>query len=48
LRRLDIGLAVADDKAALVAHRPVLHQIVDHARRGLAPVMVFEIAGDAA
>ena len=27
-------------------HRPVLHQIVDHAGRRLAPVMVFEIAGD--
>src|SRR5260370_3126091 len=31
-----------------MAHRPVLHQIMNHARRGLAPMMVFEIAGDGA
>ena len=45
-RRLDIGRAVADDKTALAPHRPVLHQIVDHAGARLSPVMVFEIALD--
>jgi hypothetical protein len=34
-RRLDIGRAVADDKTAFAPHRPVLHQIVDHAGLGL-------------
>ena len=46
--RLDIAVAIANDKTSLVAHRPVLHQIVDHAGRRFAPMMVFEIAGDGA
>ena len=46
LRRLDIGRAVADDKTALAPHRPVLHQVVDHAGARLSPVMVLEIALD--
>ena len=45
-RRLDIGRAVADDKTALSPHRPVRHQIEDHAGARLAPMVIFEIAGD--
>ena len=33
-------------KLPCVAHRPVRHQIVDHAGRRFAPVMIFEIALD--
>ena len=43
---LDVALAVADDKAAGVAHRPMLHQVMDHAGRRFAPVMILEIARD--
>jgi len=46
LSGLDIALAVADDKTADVAHRPMLHQVMDHAGRRFAPVMIFEIARD--
>src|SRR4030088_1607394 len=45
-RCLDIGRAVADDKTALAPHWPMLHQIEDHARARLSPVVVFEIAGN--
>ena len=45
-RGLDIGGAIANDKTAGVLHRPVIHQIVDHAGARLAPVMILEIAGD--
>ena len=33
-------------KLPCVAHRPVRHQVVDHAGRRFAPVMVFQIALD--
>src|SRR5581483_9098075 len=46
LGRLQVAQAIADHETALVADRPVLHQIVDHAGLRFAPVMVFEIALD--
>src|SRR5262245_46798193 len=45
-RGLDVAVAVADDKTAFVPYRPVRHQIVDHAGRGFAPMVFFEIALD--
>ncbi len=44
--RLDIARAVADDKTALAPHRPMLHQVMDHAGARLSPMVVFEIALD--
>src|SRR5258708_1384881 len=46
LRSLDIGRAIANDKTAVAPHRPMRHQIEDHAGAWLAPVVVLEIAGD--
>src|SRR6185437_500330 len=42
-RRLDIALAVANDKAAFMADRPMFHQVVNHAGLWLSPVVIFEI-----
>ena len=45
-RRLDVAFAITDHKAAVATHRPVFHQIEDHAGRRLAPVVIFQIARD--
>src|ERR1700738_132773 len=46
LRGLDIGWTIANDKTAVAPHRPVRHQIEDHAGARLAPMVIPKIAGD--
>jgi hypothetical protein len=41
-------IAVADDEAALMPHRPVLHQVMDHAGPRFAPVMILQVTLDGA
>src|SRR5258708_37242347 len=45
-RCLDISGTVANDKTAFAAHRPMLHQVEDHARARLSPGALFELAGN--
>ena len=45
-RCLDIGRAIANDKASVTSYRPVLHQVVYHARARLSPMVIFKVADD--